>query len=139
MILEPCSLYYKGLNFFLSAKKLFTVKTALAWLGLVKNFFSELTLVIVEDSKCVSVLVSKELSHHNIRVLLNQTKISENVNKLNFESGSIKLLCSTLNQLNVKYHQISDKLKWIVEWRPWNWRGWQTTRHYTNSLMWYMA
>ena len=93
MILEPCSLYYKGLNFFLSSKKLFTVKAALAWLGLVQKIFSELTLVIVEDSKCVSVLVSKELSHHNIRVLLNQTKISENVNKLNFESGSIKLLC----------------------------------------------
>ena len=75
-------LVLKRFKFFLSAKKLFTVK-----------FFTKLTLVIVEDSKCVSVLVTKELSHHNIRVLLNQTKISENVNKLNFESGSIKLLC----------------------------------------------
>ena len=89
---------------------------------------SKLTLAIVEDSECISVLMSKELSHHNIRVLLNQTKISENVNKLNIDSGSVKLLCSTLNQLNVKYHQISDQLKWIVEWRPWNSRGWQTTK-----------
>ena len=52
------------------------------WNGVTSVSHVELTLVIVEDSKCVSVLVSKELSHHNIRVLLNQTKISENVNKL---------------------------------------------------------
>lgn len=41
-----------------------------------------LTFVVVEHSKCVCVLVTKELAHYNIRVLLYQPMISNNENRI---------------------------------------------------------